>query len=165
MRSLCVDGTETQEDRESRRLLVWGTALFVMGLVNGFLIPVLPDARRALSAHLAGVQDGMVLWAFGLMWHRVALRERTRILVSAASIYSMYAIWMGLALSAFVVGDPNAAAAGPPVLRAAITALETSGSFAILGAAAGVIVGLVHHTGGVRDRRATLSATPEGLHS
>jgi hydroxylaminobenzene mutase len=134
--------------RESDRLLVYGTALFFCGLVNGVLVPFLPNYRQALSAHLAAVQDGMVLWAFGLMWRRLTIRATLRRLVRASSIYSMYAIWLGLALAAFMPGGPFSPTSATRVLRVAVNVLEASGSLAILVACLGVFGGLV---GGRRD--------------
>ena len=53
-----------------------------------------------LSAHLAGVQNGMVLLIFGLMWHHLKVGEVWRKLARWLSIFSMYAIWFGLLLAA-----------------------------------------------------------------
>jgi hydroxylaminobenzene mutase len=118
----------------SDSLLAYGTALFFLGLLNGLLLPFFPNYRQGLSAHLAGVQDAMVLWAFGLMWNRVRLRANLRRIAALAAIYSMYAIWAGLAL--------GAAASGYHA-RAAANILEGSGSLAILAASLCVFVGLI----------------------
>ncbi|MEO0559814.1 MAG: hydroxylaminobenzene mutase [Bacteroidota bacterium] len=91
-----------------RRLLIHGTVLFLLGLLNGFLVPYLPNPRMGLSAHLAGVQDALVLWAFGLMWAHVQLdgwMERT---AYGTALLGMYGLWVGLLLSA-ILGTSEAA--------------------------------------------------------
>ena len=125
----------------SRRLLVFGTVLFFLGLVNGVLVSAFPNHQQAVSAHVTGLQDGAVLWAFGLMWHRVRLSVRLRAVVGAASIYSMYAIWSGLALAACATHD-SSAAAHTGFLRVAVGTLEATGSLAILAACLEVLIGL-----------------------
>lgn len=77
----------------------------------------------------------------GLMWPRIRLSVRLSSVVATASIYSMYAIWFGLALAACATRD-SSAAAHTGFLRMADGALEVSGSLAILGACLGVLIGL-----------------------
>ena len=82
------------------RLCRHGALLFVLGLVNGALISTLTNTRMGLSAHMAGVQNGMVLLIFGLVWHRLGLTQRTLRIAEWSSIFSMYAIWAALLLAA-----------------------------------------------------------------
>ena len=56
-----------------KNLLVLGTILFLLGLFNGVAVPYFENSRMGLSAHLAGVQNALVLWAFGLMWKYMQL--------------------------------------------------------------------------------------------
>jgi hydroxylaminobenzene mutase len=82
------------------RLCRHGALLFVLGLATGVLVPALTNSRMGLSAHLTGVQNGMVLLIFGLVWHRLSLPGRTLHVAELSSIFSMYAIWGALLLAA-----------------------------------------------------------------
>jgi hydroxylaminobenzene mutase len=82
------------------RLCRHGAILFFLGLVNGALVSALTNSRMGLSAHLAGVQNGMVLLIFGLVWQRLSLSRRAIRVAEWASIFSMYAIWGALLLAA-----------------------------------------------------------------
>ena len=82
------------------RLCRHGALLFVLGLVNGALVSGFANSRMGLSAHLAGVQNGMVLLIFGLVWQRLDLSARAGRIAELSSIFSMYAIWAALLLAA-----------------------------------------------------------------
>ena len=82
------------------RLCRHGALLFVLGLVNGALVSALTNSRMGLYAHLAGVQNGMVLLIFGLVWQRLRLSQRAFRVAELSSIFSMYAIWGALLLAA-----------------------------------------------------------------
>ena len=82
------------------RLCRHGVLLFVLGLVNGALVSAFANSRMGLSAHLAGVQNGLVLICFGLLWQRLSLSRRATRVGELSSIFSLYAIWMALLLAA-----------------------------------------------------------------
>ena len=82
------------------RLCRHGALLFVLGLVNGALVSAFANSRMGLSAHLAGVQNGMVLLLFGLVWQRLSLSQRALRVAELSSLFSMYAIWGALFLAA-----------------------------------------------------------------
>ncbi len=82
----------------SDRLLFHGTLLFLLGLINGAVIPLFLNKRMGLSAHLAGVQNGLTLIAFGLIWPHAAVPFAGVTYWSA--LVSMYGIWFGLLLAA-----------------------------------------------------------------
>ena len=84
----------------SNALLISGTLLFLIGLLNGYVVQVVSVPRIGLSAHLAGVQNALVLWAFGLMWTQVGLCGLREKVAAWSAIYGMYAIWLGLFLAA-----------------------------------------------------------------
>ncbi len=50
----------------NRRLLGYGAVRLLLGLLSGGFIPLVTKARMGLSAHLAGVQNGMLLMIAGL---------------------------------------------------------------------------------------------------
>jgi (hydroxyamino)benzene mutase len=85
---------------ERRTFLIWGAILFFIGLITGFLLAFVTNPRMGLAAHLAAVQGGMALIIFGVMWGHVRRNETGRKVAMRLSIYSMYATWAGLLLSA-----------------------------------------------------------------
>ncbi|HEY3430718.1 MAG TPA: hypothetical protein VGK39_08585 [Cyclobacteriaceae bacterium] len=81
-------------------LLISGTLLFFIGLLNGFIIPFFSVPRGGLSAHLAAVQGGMALIIFGLILKYMKLKSSQFTFVAWSNIYSMYAAWLALTLAA-----------------------------------------------------------------
>lgn len=79
-------------------LLFHGTLLFLIGLINGAVIPLFLNKRMGLSAHLAGVQNGLALIAFGVVWPHATVPFAGVAYWSA--LVSMYGIWFGLLLAA-----------------------------------------------------------------
>lgn len=136
------------DNRQSKALLVSGMILFLLGLLNGAAIPLFQNSRMGLSAHLAGVQNGLVLLAFGLFWHKVNLTTTSKKRCLQLSIYSMFAIWFALVLAA-IWGTSSAT----PIAGAGFTASITkenivniflySGSLAIIVASIQIIIGLI----------------------
>jgi len=80
-----------------QHLLFHGTLLFLLGLLNGAVIPLFLNKRMGLSAHLAGVQNGLALIAFGLIWSHADVPLAG--FAYWSSLYSMYGIWIGLVLA------------------------------------------------------------------
>ena len=106
------------------------------------------NSRMGLSAHLAGVQNGMVLLIFGLMWHHLKVGEVWRKLARWLSIFSMYAIWFGLLLAAVwgtSKSTPIAGAGyeGSETQELVVSALIQVGSGAIIVAVVIILLGLV----------------------
>jgi (hydroxyamino)benzene mutase len=135
---------------QSHHLLIHGMVLFTLGLINGAVIPFFKNKRMGLSAHLAGVQNGMVLLLFGFLWPRVALAET---LLSASywlSLYSMYTIWLGLLLAAIWGASRSTPIAGAGAgfqaslkQERVVQLLIVSGSLAIILASFALLWGLI----------------------
>ena len=133
---------------QSHYLLVNGMLLFILGLLNGLVIPLFKNKRMGLSAHLAGVQSGMVLLLFGFLWARLSLPE---ILLSASywlSLYSMYAIWLALLLAAIWGSSRSTPIAGAGFQASKrqeliVQLLLVSGSVAIIAASGVLLWGLL----------------------
>jgi len=85
-----------------KKLVVWGAVLFLIGLLQGALIPYFLNPRMALSAHLAAVQSGMALMIFGLLWGSLKLQEKWLKVTYYSGIASMYLIWFAITLAAIV---------------------------------------------------------------
>ena len=133
------------------RLCRHGALLFVLGLVNGALVSALPNSRMGLSSHLAGVQNGMLLLIFGLVWQRLSLSPRALRLAERSSIFSMYAIWGALFLAAlfgtsWVTPIAGAGFEGSAWQEGLVAVLLYSGSAGIFLGAGLVFWGLRVHT-------------------
>nr|AAP32757.1 unknown [uncultured bacterium] len=135
-------------EHQSHYLLVNGMSLFILGLVNGLVIPLFKNKRMGLSAHLAGVQSGMVLLLFGFLWTHLSLPA---ILLSASywlSLYSMYAIWLALLLAAIWGSSRSTPIAGAGFQASKrqeqiVQLLLVSGSLAIIAASGALLWGLL----------------------
>ncbi len=136
----------------ARRLCWHGVFLFLLGLLNGALVPYFENPRMGLSAHLAAVQSGMALLIFGFLWPHLTLRGRegaTLLLV----LVSTYAIWVALALAAAFGtsgATPIAGAGyrGGAVQEAIVTILLYAGSVGLIAGVALVLAGLRRPAGG-----------------
>ena len=132
----------------SKMLLIHGTVLFTLGLLNGLTVQRFKNPRMGLSAHLAAMQNGMVLWAFGLIWPHATLGPIGQQWVAVMAIVAMYAIWLALLLAAMlgtsrstpIAGAGHAASAQKEFL---VTALLASGGMAIIVATLGLLWGLL----------------------
>lgn len=141
-------------DARKRRLWWHGILLFLLGLVTGALVPVFTNPRMGLSAHLAGVQSGIVLVLFGFLWPHLALSTRQAGGVFWSALYGLYAIWIGLLLAAALGTSQAAPIAGAGFESSAwqeglVYVFIGSGSVAILVATVGILYGL--RSGGAGD--------------
>lgn len=77
-----------------------GAVLFVLGLVQGAIIPLMHNPRMALSAHLTAVQSGMALMIFGLIRPFMQLEQLSLEITLWSSVIGFYLLWAGIALAA-----------------------------------------------------------------
>ncbi len=78
---------------DRKRRLVWhGVLLVLFGLLTAVLIPLFTNSRMGLSAHLAGVQNGMLMMVLGFVWIDVKLSQRLATATFWLLMYAMYAI-------------------------------------------------------------------------
>ncbi|WP_131782738.1 hypothetical protein [Legionella gresilensis] len=61
---------------QSHKLLRYGILLFLLGLITGFIIPLMKNPRMGLTSHLEGIQNGIFLLLIGLIWDRFWLSKR-----------------------------------------------------------------------------------------
>ena len=135
-------------EHQSHYLLVNGMLLFILGLLNGLVIPLFKNKRMGLSAHLAAVQSGMVLLLFGFLWTRLSLSEVVLVASYWLSLYSMYAIWLALLLAAIWGSSRSTPIAGAGFQASErqeqiVQLLLVSGSLAIIAASGAILWGLV----------------------
>ncbi|MBI2436005.1 MAG: hydroxylaminobenzene mutase [Candidatus Hydrogenedentes bacterium] len=137
----------TAQETQGRTILAWGMLLFLLGLLTGILVPHFAVPRLGLSAHIAGVQNGLVLLIIGLLWPKLVLGPALLLLARAFSILGMYLLWLALLLCAlWSAGRATPiAAAGQEASPAQEMLVQTGlviGSLAAIAAAALMLWGL-----------------------
>jgi hydroxylaminobenzene mutase len=131
----------------SQQFLISGTALVLLSLLIGFAIPALVNPRMGVAAHVAGLQSGMVLWALGLMWPRVALPAGAEWATQILAVLGLYAVFASLGLAALWGASRGTLIAGAghranPAREAVVWVVLAGGSLASLAAMALVLWGL-----------------------
>lgn len=137
-----IDPIEAVDEIEekSRRVLVWGAVLFLVGLVEGAAIPWFTNPRLGLSAHLSAVQGGLALLVIGLAWNRLKLSHAQLRWTYYFNVAGIVLIWLALTLGAALgtrSGTPIAGAGfeAGPVAESVVGGLLGLGSLlAIVGA-------------------------------
>lgn len=141
---------QTKSISHSRPLLVLGAFLFFIGLLQGTVLQVFHSPRLALSAHIAAVQNGMVLLLFGLLWSRLLLSERLARVASISAVFGMYLIWIAFTLAAMtgssmVLTLSGAGYAASQTWEWVVATLLYAGSGASIVAAFLVLIGFVNN--------------------
>jgi hydroxylaminobenzene mutase len=77
----------------SHKLIRYGVLLFLLGLITGFAIPAMENPRMGLSSHLEGVQNGMLLILFGIIWTKLRLSNRTLTWGYFLALFGTYTNW------------------------------------------------------------------------
>jgi len=133
----------------ARRMCWFGVLLILLGLATGAFIPMFDNARQGLSAHTAGVQNGIVLTVLGLLWRHLRLAARLERVAAVASVFSLYAIWIALVLAAAFGTSRSTPIAGAGAghqdeawQEALVSTLFGAGSVALIVAILGVLWGL-----------------------
>lgn len=67
--------------------------LLLLGLVTGFLIPVLQNPRMGLASHLEGTMNGMLLIIFGLIWLKLNLTTNLFKWCFGLSLFGTFTNW------------------------------------------------------------------------
>ena len=84
----------------SSTLCFMGALLFMLGLLTGAGIPRFRSPRIGLSAHLAAIESGLALIAFGLMLPHLAISIGWAAAVAHSLWISLYLLWVGLLFAA-----------------------------------------------------------------
>ncbi len=71
-----------------------GVLLFLLGLLNGFIVHQQPLPRVALEAHVIALMSGIFLFALGLAWPRLRFGSALSRIGLALAVYGFYAGWM-----------------------------------------------------------------------
>lgn len=78
----------------SHKLVRHGIILFLLGLLTGFVIPIMQNPRMGLSSHLEAVMNGMFLILLGLIWHKLHLSISTLKWGYILSLFGTYTNWV-----------------------------------------------------------------------
>lgn len=136
------------QQSSAHRLLQWGMALFLIGLLTGFLVPVLANPRMGLTSHLEGIMNGMFLVILGLVWTRLRLEERALRIGYGLALFGAFTNWITTLVAAILGAGgslmPIAAAdhEGSPAVEALIAVGLISLSAAMVGVLGMVLWGL-----------------------
>ena len=84
----------------SSTLCFMGALLFMLGLLTGFGIPMFRSPRIGLSAHLAAIESGLALIAFGLLLPHLATSTGWTGAIGHSLWIALYVQWVGLLFSA-----------------------------------------------------------------
>lgn len=85
---------------QARRLMWHGMLLFLLGLITGLLEQRFNNVRMALSAHLEGVLNGILLLALGAVWNEVRLPRLVKVTAYWTALYGTYANWLVTSIAA-----------------------------------------------------------------
>lgn len=73
-----------------------GALLFLLGLLNGFAIPLLKSPRIGLSAHLTAIESGIALMTLALLMRHLAISPGWAVAIAYTASISLYLLWIGL---------------------------------------------------------------------
>jgi hydroxylaminobenzene mutase len=83
-----------------RHLLSAGILLFLLALLLGMIVPLLPNPRMGLTAHLVGLLGGLFLLALGLMWREQNLPPLVDTWAFGLALYGTYVNFAAALLAA-----------------------------------------------------------------
>ncbi len=81
-------------------LLFLGILLFLFGLMVGLFIPLMTNPRMGLSAHLEGTLNGMFLIIIGIIWNKIALKDKWLKVLFWMAIYGSFANFVAVTIAA-----------------------------------------------------------------
>lgn len=140
----------SMDDSISRKIIAAGTILFLLGLITGFIIPLVENSRMGLAGHLEGVMNGTFLIAAGSVWTRLVLSTGLERTAFWLLLYGTYANWLLVLLAAFfgtseMTPIAGAGYSGLPWQETLVTTGLTSVGIAMLIAAIILVIGFVRH--------------------
>lgn len=75
-------------------MMQYGIFLFLLGLLTGFIIPLMHNPRMGLSSHLEGVLNGLFLVLLGLLWPQLNLSTHSLSWAYVLSLFGTYTNWI-----------------------------------------------------------------------
>jgi (hydroxyamino)benzene mutase len=100
---------------ESRRhhLFSAGILLFLLALVIGMVMPILPNVRAGLSTHLVALLGGLYLIALGCIWNEKSLPPRWETITFWLAIFGFYENFLSNVLASVFATNRLTPLAGP----------------------------------------------------
>ncbi len=74
-------------------MIRYGVFLFLLGLITGFILPLMHNPRMGLSSHLEGVLNGIFLILLGLIWPQLNLSTYIQSYGFILSLFGTYTNW------------------------------------------------------------------------
>ena len=81
-------------------LFALGLVLFLIGLLNGLVVPAMKNPRMGLSSHLVCMTNGPFLIVVGLLWPKLDLSHGWQVTTIVLLTYASYANWRATQLGA-----------------------------------------------------------------
>jgi hypothetical protein len=148
------------QDEHSRILLRAAMILFIVSLLNGFLIHALRLEHLAMAAHTLGLMASAVLLGLGCLWPRLNLSRRLSSIGTMSAVYGFCAGWLTYFMAAAIGAGGmfpllSGGARGKPAYETVIMVGSMTMAVALFAFAIIVLIGLrtVH---GFSEERAEL---------
>jgi len=134
-----------------KQLTWWGTLLFMLGLLTGLMLAMMPgvanNPRGVLSGHLEGVMNGMFLIIVGLMADRIRLSTRASSICVGLLLYGTFVNWFTATIAGILGASQATPIAGAghqasPAAEQVILIVLVSVAFAMIGAVGMLLYGL-----------------------
>ena len=130
-----------------RALMRAGVLLFLLGLLTGLAVPLMQIPRMALSSHLEGVMNGMLVMILGLLWPKLSLPAWASTATFWLALYGTFANWLATLLSAAwgaaaLMPIAGQGAVGTPLAEGIVAALLGSLTLAMIAVCGFVLWGL-----------------------
>jgi len=126
----------------SSTLSFMGALLFLLGLLTGFSIPKFRSPRIGLSAHLAAIESGLGLIAFGLLLLHLRMSIGWASVIAHTMWISLYIQWIGLVAAGAYATTRSLPIAGAGVVPIAKQWQETTARTLISIGAIGSLVAI-----------------------
>ena len=127
-----------------KTLLIAGAVLMILGYLHGFVLDLTPNRALGLSAHVAAIQNGLIVLVLGGVWRFVNLSNRIASLTGWLCILGLYQLWLGLFCAAMM----NLTS---PLESGATSALQFGGSAFLLVGFLLLVYGFFKHTHSTHD--------------
>lgn len=133
--------------RAQRRLAIAGISLFLVGLLTGFVIPLMENPRVGLASHLEGVMNGIFLLALAGAWRHIGLVGYRHHVALGLAVFAAIANWLATFLAAFwgtgaMMPIAASGRAGAPLQENVVSVLLVSLSLAMVAACVIFLLGV-----------------------
>jgi hydroxylaminobenzene mutase len=149
--------------KAQHRLVSAGIWLFLLGLLTGFVIPLMENPRVGLSSHLEGVINGIFLLALAAVWRQIGLVGFRHHAALWLAIFAAIANWLATFLAAiWGTGAMMPIAApgrtGAAVHETVVSLLLMSLSLAMVAACIAILSGLIASRRGTANQARSATA-------